>query len=105
MAEADFFARGAGVLDRIEATLPDLDGYGVTAADVAEARAAVEAARPLTGQRDTREASRTSATAALDGGYSTVVPALTILDRLVRRLVKDAPFVADYSVVRRIPGA
>ncbi|HEX8299004.1 MAG TPA: hypothetical protein VF594_07555, partial [Rubricoccaceae bacterium] len=82
-----------------------LAAYAVTPTELAEARAAVEAARPLGAARDIRQDGRTRATAALDGGYSTVVPTLGLLDRLVPRLVKDAAFVAEYRIARRIPGA
>ena len=99
-ADADFFADAETALARMEGALGDLAEYDVTPEELAEARAAVEAARPLGAGRDVRKAGRTRATAALDGGYSAIVPALTLLDKLVRRLVKDAAFVAEYRVVR-----
>lgn len=103
-ADADFFADAETALARLEGALDSLADYGVTHAEVAEARAAVEAARPLGAARNVRRAGRVSATTALDGGYSAVVPALHVLDRLVPRLVKDPGFVSDYRVARRIPG-
>jgi hypothetical protein len=105
MADARFFARAETALDRFEGALDTLTDYDVTRDEVAAARAAVEAARPLGSGRDTVRAGRVVATAALDGGYSAVAPTLKLLDHLVRRLVKDAEFVARYVVVRRIPGA
>ena len=104
MPDADFFTRADNALARIEADLDKLDDYEVTRDDVTAARDAVDAARPLGPARDTRRAGRVSATAALDGGYSDVVPPLRVLDRLVPRLINDPGFVADYAVVRRIPG-
>ncbi len=86
----------------IEKASDALARYEVTPEEVAEARAAVEAARPLGAVRNVRRAGRVRATAALDGGYSAVVPHLLHLDRLVRRLVKDETFVADYFIARRI---
>ena len=102
MSDADFFSQSAVTLARIEAALPDLAEYEVTGTDVSEAREAVEAARPLGATRDTRAAGRTVATGTLGATYSAAVPALEVLDRLVPRLVKDAAFVAEYRVVRRL---
>ncbi len=104
MAEADFFSTAADALDRTEAVLPDLTRVRVTSKDVDAARAAVEAARPGTAARDGVRARRVTATAALGGGYSAVVGPLDVLDRLVPELVEDAGFVAEYRVVRRVPG-
>ncbi len=102
MPDAGFFSQAAATLARIEAALPELDEYEVTAADVAEARAAVEAARPLGSERDAHAAGRTVATGTLGTTSSTAVPALEVLDRLVPRLVRDAAFGAEYRVVRRL---
>lgn len=102
MSDADFFSRAEVALSRIEQALPDLDDYEVTETDVADARDAVEAARPLRGARDAHAAGRTAATDTLGATYSTVVPALDVLDRLVPRLVRDAVFVDEYHVVRRV---
>ena len=103
-AEADFHANAADTLTRIDAVLPDLARVRVTKADVAAARAALTAAGPGTAVRDTVRARRVAATAALGGGYSAVVGPLDVLDLLVPELVDDAAFVAEYRVVRRVPG-
>lgn len=101
-ADADFFADAETALARIEGSLGALATYDVTPKEVAEARAAVDAARPLGATRNVRRAGRVRATAALDGGYSAVVPTLALLDKLVPRLVKDADFVAEYRIARRL---
>lgn len=89
MAEADFHARAEDALGRIDAALAPLAEYGVEKEDVAAARAALAAARPLTAGRDNV---RAVATGALD-----------VLDRLVPTLANTA-FVAEYRQVRRITG-
>ncbi len=99
MAEADFFSKADDALARTEAVLQDLARVRVTRDDLAEIRDALAAARPGTATRDTERARRVAATAALGGGYSTVVGPLDILDDLV------PDFVAQYRVVRRITGA
>ena len=104
LADDDFFASADTALDRIEATLGPLAEYEVTGKEVADARDAVDAARPLGAARDLRAVGRRSATDALDGGYSAVVPTLKRLDSLVLRLIRDAAFRADYAAARRIPG-
>lgn len=104
MAEADFFARAAVVLDRVEGALGVLAEYDVTKEEVATARAAVEAARPGTEVRDNVVADRGASTAALGSGYSSVVRPLRRLDKLVPRQVRDAAFVAEYRRVRRVTG-
>ncbi|HEX9951816.1 MAG TPA: hypothetical protein VGB53_08615, partial [Rubricoccaceae bacterium] len=56
MPEADFFPLADAALDRIDAALDALDEYEVTKQDLADARAALDAARPLTATRDNVEA-------------------------------------------------
>ena len=104
MAEVDFFSNAADALTRTEAVLPDLARVRVTKKDLDAVREALAAARPGTAVRDGERARRVAATAALGGGYSAVVGPLDVLDLLVPELVDDAAFVAEYRVVRRVPG-
>ena len=103
MPEADFHARAEDALARIDAALAPLAEYGVEKEDVAAARAALAAARPLTAGRDNVRADRAVATDALGAGYTALLGPLDVLDRLVPTLA-DAAFVAEYRQVRRITG-
>ncbi len=105
MAEEDFFNRADDTLARTDAVLADLKRVRVTRQDLDAVREALATARPLAATRDTERARRVKATAALGGGYSTVVGPLDILDNLVPELVDDADFVARYRIVRRITDA
>ncbi len=104
MAEETFFSRAADATTRTEAVLAKLPTYGVTKSTLAEVRAAVDAARPLTAARDNVSADRGGATERLKAGYSALVEPLVVLDFLVPELVESPEFVAEYRRVRRIPG-
>lgn len=105
MSEAAFASQAATALDRTEARLAELGGYGVAAEDLTAARDAVAAVGALAERRDTTDAEREVATDAIAEAYSEdAVPALDQLDRLVPALVTDAAFVATYREVREVPG-
>ena len=104
LAEADFYGRADAVLDRADARAADLAGYDVTKTEIAEARAAVDAARPGTAARDNVLADRIVDTATLRTGYGVARTPLRVLDLQVPRTVKDAAFVAEYRRVRRVTG-
>ena len=104
MAEADFFAQAEATLARIEAEADALAEVDVTKGEVAAARAAVTAARPVTAARDNVVADRMVATSALGSGYGAAVTPLRVLGLLVPRQIKDAAFVAEYRNVRRVRG-
>lgn len=103
-AEADFYGRAGAVLDAADARADDLAGYDVTKAELAAARAAVDAARPGTAARDNTLADRGVATGTLRTGYGVARTPLRVLDLMVPRTVKDAAFVAEYRRVRRVTG-
>ena len=105
LPDADLVTEATDAIDRTEAVLPDLVDYEVSADDLAAARAAVARVPRLTETRDNVGADQTTAVADLDALYSDhALPALGRLDDLVPALVDDADFVAQYAVVRRIPG-
>ncbi|WP_412062892.1 hypothetical protein [Rubrivirga sp. IMCC45206] len=99
-----FAADARDALNGIEAVLPDLTPYQVTAEEIAAARTAVADVPRLTSERDTTGFEGEVATDELDDAYPAVRPALLNLDDLVPAQIPDPAFVAQYREARQIPG-
>ncbi|WP_412062370.1 hypothetical protein [Rubrivirga sp. IMCC45206] len=99
-----FYAQARRALNRAEPLLTALTEFEVTAEQLTAVRADLAEFVRIAGLRDTTDASGTAATEDLDTVYSNAVKPLKQLDRVVDALVADPAFVAQYHVVRRIPG-
>lgn len=107
MNEADFLAASNTALDQAEQRLDVLatDTYKVSADEIAELRRLRTEYGGKSSTRAGTSAEGTRATAERERIYSEqVLPELQILDRAVPAYITDGAFVAEYVILRRIPG-